>query len=141
MEAAIEGIPSVGFSLYDWSFNADFTIAKQVAHTLTQQMLQTPLPEHTLLNVNIPKRTAADYKGMKICRQAYAKWAEEFDKRIDPRGKDYYWMVGKFINMDRGDDIDIQALADGYTSIVPIKIDFTDFEVKQKLERDWKGIL
>lgn len=78
---------------------------------------------------------------MKICRQAYAKWAEEFDQRVDPRGRDYYWMVGKFINLDKGDEIDIQALADGYASVVPIKIDFTDFETKKNLETNWKDIL
>lgn len=141
MEAAIEGIPSAGLSLYDFSFTADFTVAKQVAHTVAKQMLDFRMPDHTLLNINIPKRAPGDFKGMKICRQAHAKWAEEFDKRVDPRGREYYWMTGRFINMDKGDEIDIQALADGYASVVPIKIDFTDFETKQMLERDWKGIL
>jgi 5'-nucleotidase len=141
MEAAIEGIPSVGFSLYDFGFKADFTVSKKIAYAVTKQMLEHKLPAHTLLNINIPKRTPEEFKGMKICRQAYAKWAEEFDQRVDPRGRDYYWMVGKFINLDKGDEIDIQALADGYASVVPIKIDFTDFETKKKLEQEWKDIL
>src|ERR1019366_4256917 len=91
MEAAIEGVPSIGLSLLDYKFDADFTVAKKVAHELTSRMLARQMPEHILLNVNIPIATLADFKGMKICRQAYAKWAEEFDHRVDPRGKDYYW--------------------------------------------------
>ena len=137
MEAAIEGIPSIGFSLLDYKFDADFTIAKTVVHELTKRMLARKMPEHTLLNVNIPNVKEADYKGMKICRQAYAKWEEDFDHRIDPRGKDYYWMVGKFLNMDKHSGTDAEALHDGYTSIVPVKIDFTDYKMKEWLEGEW----
>ncbi|HYD21207.1 MAG TPA: 5'/3'-nucleotidase SurE [Flavipsychrobacter sp.] len=137
MEAAIEGIPSVGFSSLDYNYNADFTVAKQVARDVTQRMLKSDLLPHTLLNVNIPIRTAETFKGLKICRQAYAKWEEEFDHRVDPRGKDYYWMTGKFLNMDKGDDTDVQALKDGYASVVPVKFDLTDYKVKEWLEKEW----
>jgi 5'-nucleotidase len=137
MEAAIEGVPSIGFSLLDYRFEADFTLAKTVARDLAKRMLAGKMPEHMLLNVNIPRIAEADYKGMKICRQAYAKWAEEFDHRIDPRGKDYYWMVGKFINMDKHPGTDVEALNDGYVSIVPVTIDFTDMKMKQWLEQEW----
>lgn len=140
MEAAIEGIPSVGFSLYDFNYDADFTVAGEVANTITKRMLQSPLPEHTLLNVNIPKLKPADFKGIKICRQAYAKWEEEFDHRVDPRGKDYYWMTGKFLNLDDRDDTDVKALVDGYASVVPVKFDFTDNHMKTMLEQDWENI-
>ncbi len=138
MEAAIEGVPSIGFSSLDYKFNADFTVAKQVVHELTQRMLAQKMPDHILLNVNIPITTVADFKGMKICRQAYARWAEEFDHRIDPRGKDYYWMTGKFINMDTEPGTDVEALKNGYASVVPIKIDFTDTKMKEWLEKEWK---
>ena len=137
MEAAIEGIPSVGFSSLDYNYNADFTVAKQVAREVTQKMLSSDLLPHTLLNVNIPIRSAEEFKGLKICRQAYAKWEEEFDHRVDPRGKDYYWMTGKFLNMDKGDDTDVQALKDGYASVVPVKFDLTDYKVKEWLEKEW----
>ncbi|PQJ09198.1 5'/3'-nucleotidase SurE [Flavipsychrobacter stenotrophus] len=138
MEAAIEGIPSIGFSLCDFKFDADFTLAKTVVRDIVKRMLAEPMPEHTLLNVNIPVVAAADYKGMKICRQAKAKWEEDFDHRIDPRGKDYYWMVGSFLNMDTGTDTDVAALERGYASVVPIKIDFTDYATKTMLEGKWK---
>lgn len=141
MEAAIEGIPSVGFSLLDFAYDADFSIAREVAHTIARQLLTTPMPPNTLLNVNIPKVTGSDFKGLKICRQAYAKWEEEFDRRTDPRGRNYYWMTGKFVNLDKGDGTDVQALHDGYASVVPIKFDFTDTHMKTHLEENWKQIL
>lgn len=141
MEAAIEGVPSIGFSLLDYKYDADFSIAKKVVRKLAIKMLEKPMPEHTLFNVNIPKATEADFKGMKICRQANAKWQEEFDHRTDPRGKDYYWMTGKFINMDKGDDTDAVALENGYASIVPIMFDLTDVATKKDIEHDWADIV
>ena len=137
MEAAIEGIPSIGFSSLDYKFEADFTLSKMVARELTQKMLAQVLPEHLLLNVNIPMVTPEEFKGMKICRQAYAKWEEQFDRRVDPRGKDYFWMVGKFMNMDLESGTDVEALKDGFASIVPVKIDFTDLKMKSWLEEEW----
>ncbi|WP_118950148.1 5'/3'-nucleotidase SurE [Taibaiella helva] len=134
MEAAVEGIPSAGFSLLDFNFDADFSIAKMVAREVAQRMLAEPMPEHFLLNVNIPKVKQTGFKGIRVCRQADAKWAENFDKRKDPRGRDYYWMTGKFINRDRGADTDIEALNNGYASIVPVRIDFTDNRIKQWME-------
>lgn len=142
MEAAIEGVPSIGFSLLDYRHDADFSRAKEVATTLAKKILAQPLPPHSLLNVNIPKTDESKpYKGLKICRQAHAKWEEEFDKRIDPRGKDYYWMTGKFINLDQGEGTDVQALAEGYTSIVPVQFDLTDKVIKEKIATEWADII
>jgi 5'-nucleotidase len=137
MEAAIEGIPSAGFSLGDFNFDADFTVAKEVAYAIAKRLLDKSLPEHTLLNVNIPKLKKDAFKGIKICRQAYAKWEEEFDHRVDPRGEDYYWMVGKFVNMDKGYGTDVEALKTGYASVVPVRFDLTDELMKERLEREW----
>lgn len=134
MEAAVEGIPSAGFSLQDFNFDADFSVAKEVAREVTKKMLAEHMPEHFLLNVNIPKVTKTDFKGTKICRQADAKWSENFVKRKDPRGRDYFWMTGKFVNRDRGMDTDIEALDNGYASIVPVRIDFTDEKLRSWLE-------
>jgi 5'-nucleotidase len=137
MEAAIEGVPSIGFSLLDYKFDADFTVAKKVVTELATRMLAKPMPDHMLLNVNVPIATPATFKGLKLCRQAHAKWAEEFDHRVDPRGRDYYWMVGKFVNMDNTPGTDVEALKEGYASIVPIRIDFTDMKMKDWLEEEW----
>lgn len=141
MEAAIEGIPSAGFSLLDFKYEADFSLSKEVARVIAIQMLADKLPEHTLLNVNIPKLGRDDFKGIKICSQAYAKWNEEFDHRTDPRGKDYYWMTGKFINKDTHPDADVNALEQGYASVVPVKIDFTDYLMKDQLSAQWNNIM
>jgi 5'-nucleotidase len=138
MEAAIEGVPSVGFSYLDYSFDADFTLCKEVAHSVAKQMLETNLPGGTLLNVNIPIVSAADFKGVKVCRQADAKYVETFDERRDPRGKKYYWLTGEFTNRDNGDDTDVWALANNYASLVPVQFDLTDYKMKKELEKIWK---
>jgi 5'-nucleotidase len=130
MEAAIEGIPSIGFSLLDYDANANFTLTKKVVATLLQQYLQriNELDEHLLLNVNIPKINEEDFKGIKMCRQAYAKYNEDFIERQDPHGNNYYWLTGVFNNKDEGTDTDVWALANKYASVVPVTIDFTDYK-------------
>jgi len=141
MEASIEGVPSMGFSSLDYRFEADFTVAKQVARELTIRMLGNAMPEHILLNVNVPICTPETFKGMKLCRQANAKWAEEFEHRKDPRGRDYYWMTGRFVNMDKGTGTDVEGLAAGYASVVPVRIDFTDVKTKEWLSEEWSDIV
>lgn len=138
MEAAIDGIPAAGFSLMDFKWEADFTVAKKVARTIAQQMLATRLPENFLINVNIPKVSEEDFKGIKVCRQAIAQWKENFEKRVDPRGKDYYWMTGKFVNEDMGEDSDLENLRQGYASVVPVKFDLTDEVVGSWIKRNWE---
>ncbi|MNL37745.1 5'-nucleotidase SurE [compost metagenome] len=138
MEAAIDGIPAAGFSLQDFRWDADFSIAKKVVRTVTQQMLGSHLPENFLVNVNIPKVSEADFKGIKVCRQASAQWKENFEKRVDPRGNDYYWMTGKFVNNDMGADSDLENLKQGYASVVPVKFDLTDEVVGSWIRRNWE---
>ncbi len=125
MEGAIEGIPAAGISLCDFSYQADFTLAARIARQVAINILQNGLPPGVLLNVNIPKTEEKPFNGVKICRQALAKWEEDFDERKDPNGKKYYWLTGKFVNYDNGNDTDEWALANGYASIVPIHFDFT----------------
>nr|WP_262898827.1 5'/3'-nucleotidase SurE [Chitinophaga chungangae] len=138
MEAAIEGIPSVGFSFLNFDYDADFSIPRQVAREVTQKMLETTLPPHSLFNVNIPDLPAAEYKGIRLARQANAKWKEEFDERRDPNGKKYYWLTGEFSNQDFGSDTDVWALENGYTSLVPVQFDLTDYRLKEKLQNEWQ---
>jgi 5'-nucleotidase len=125
MEGAIEGIPSAGFSLCDFSYNGDFTLAAEIAKKTAQNILENGLPKGVLLNVNIPKIKKDELKGIKICRQALAKWEEDFDERKDPNGKPYFWLTGKFVNYDNGNDTDEWALENGYVSIVPVQFDLT----------------
>jgi 5'-nucleotidase len=100
VEAAIESIPSAGFSLLDHSVEADFTGARKYARLVVQQMLSTKLDKHTVLNVNIPAVPVELIKGVRICKQAYAKYEEDFIERSDPNGKKYFWLTGEFVNFD-----------------------------------------
>ncbi|MBP7554852.1 MAG: 5'/3'-nucleotidase SurE [Chitinophagaceae bacterium] len=138
VEAAIESIPSAGFSLLDHSIEADFEGARLFARQVVQKMLTTKLDKHTVLNVNIPALPANLLKGIKICRQAYAKYVEDFIARQDPHGRHYYWLTGEFVNFDKGKDTDVWALANGYVSVVPVQFDLTHYEQKKKLEKSWK---
>jgi 5'-nucleotidase len=137
MEASLEGIPSVGFSLCDYRHEADFGPAAYYAKYIVEQILNKGLPAHTLLNVNIPKLSLKEIKGIKISRQANAKWVEEYLERLDPTGKPYYWLTGKFINNDHGQDTDEWALANGYVSVVPVLHDLTAHYAIPFINENW----
>jgi 5'-nucleotidase len=137
VEAAIESIPSIGFSLLDYSLEADFTAARKYARLIVEQLLQTKVDKHTVLNVNIPIGKPEEIKGVKICRQAYAKYEEDFLEREDPHGRKYYWLTGEFVNFDEGTDTDVWALANNYVSLVPVQFDLTHYKLKEQLEKDW----
>ena len=137
LEAGIEGIPAIGFSLLDYNWNANFEHCKSFVETITRQVLEHGLSDGVVLNVNLPNLEQKDIKGIKICRQARANWVEEFDKRTNPMGRDYYWLAGKFVNMDNGEDTDEWALANGYVSVVPVQFDLTAHHAIQKLNT-WK---
>ena len=140
VEAAIESIPSVGFSLLDHSIEADFTASRKYARIIVQKMLSTKLDKHTVLNVNFPVAAEDLIKGIKICRQAYAKYEEDFIERNDPTGRLYYWLTGEFVNFDKGKDTDVWALSNNYVSVVPVQFDLTNYTQKAILEKTWKGV-
>lgn len=125
MEGAMEGIPSIGFSLLDHSIDADFSASKHYASILIRKALENPMPSGICLNVNIPNVATEMIKGIKVCRQARANWEEEFDERRDPNGRPYYWLTGVFRNYDQGNDTDIWALENNYVSVVPCQFDIT----------------
>lgn len=136
VEAGVEGIPAIGFSLLDYSLDANFEPAKKYVDHITRQVLENGLPKGIVLNVNIPNTPANDIKGTKICRQAKAQWEEDFDKRVNPMGREYYWLTGSFINQDKGEDTDEWALENGYVSIVPVQFDLTAHHFIQELN-EW----
>lgn len=138
MEASIEGINAVGFSLLDYHDGLDLEPAKGVATRIATHMLEAGIPQGTLLNVNIPALDAQSLKGIKICRQAIAKWEEEYDSRTDPNGKPYYWLTGKFVNKDHGEDTDEWALKQGYVSVVPTQYDMTAHHAISHINSQWQ---
>ena len=125
LESAISGVPSVGFSLMDYSHNADFSTCKPYVKLITEMTLLNGLPDGVCLNVNIPAVNGDDIKGIKVCRQGRSKWVEEFDTRIDPHKKDYYWLTGYFEKLEENEDTDQWALENNYVSVVPVHFDLT----------------
>ncbi|MHA6248844.1 5'/3'-nucleotidase SurE [Pontibacter sp. CAU 1760] len=138
IEAAIEGLPSIGFSLCDYGHEADFSHTEKFIEQIIRQALQHRIPENTALNVNLPKKSDEPVKGIKVCRQAHAKWQEEFDERLDPRNRKYYWMTGSFVNFDKGEDTDEWALVNNYVSIVPCQFDMTAHHAIPILNEGWE---
>ncbi|MDP4207045.1 MAG: 5'/3'-nucleotidase SurE, partial [Bacteroidota bacterium] len=132
IEGCIHGIPSVGFSLCDYSPNADFSKAKLCVAKIFQQIATNGIIPGTCLNINIPK---GESKGIMICRQTQGKWVEEFDKRTDPSQRDYYWLTGHFKNFEpTAMDTDAYAIENGYVAIVPVTIDMTAYHVMENLQ-------
>jgi len=123
MEGAIESIPSIGFSLDDHSQQANFDGCIALVEKLCREVLLNGLPPGVLLNVNFPN--TKNIKGFRISRQAKAKWKEEFDERLDPNKRKYYWLTGVFQLMDEGEDTDVWALRNNYASVVPVQFDLT----------------
>ena len=119
IEGAIEGTPAIGFSLCDYSHDADFSHTEEYIKKITLQVLSKSLPKGVALNVNFPPKQNEALKGIRICRQANAKWVEEFVQRLDPNGRSYFWMTGNFVNFDKGEDNDEWAIANNFVSVVP----------------------
>lgn len=135
MEASLDGIKSIGFSLLDYSFEADFEAASPFLAKLIADVLENGMGNTNLLNVNIPKLPTSEIKGLKVCRQANARWVEDFDEALDPRKQKYYWLTGKFENNDPGEDADVFALENGFISVVPCHHDLTDYKALSSLKK------
>lgn len=138
IEASIESIPSIGFSLLDYSMEADFTAARKYARIIVKTLMKRKSDKHLCLNVNFPAVDESLICGIKVCRQAYAKYEEDFIERKDPTGKNYFWLTGAFVNFDKGKDTDVWALANNYVSVVPVQFDLTNYVLKSKLEKTFK---
>ncbi len=137
IEGALEGLPSIGFSLCDFSSKADFSHVEEWVEKIALQVLERGIPKGVALNVNFPPKRNEPIKGIKICRQADAKWQEEFSERYDPTGRKYFWMAGNFVNFDKGEDNDEWAIANNYISIVPCQYDLTAHHAITQINKDW----
>lgn len=136
IEASLYGIPSIGFSVLDHSKDADFSLAVKMGPKIIADVLENSLPTHVALNVNFPLCSEGDFKGYRICKQTTGVWKEEFEKRIDPYGGEYYWLTGNFSNFEPdNEESDEWALLHNYASIVPVKIDFTEYNTIKELKK------
>lgn len=137
IEGALEGTPAIGFSLCDYSHQADLSHVDEIIVKVAKETIEKGIPKGIALNVNIPPIQNEKIKGIKICRQANALWEEDFDRRIDPYGREYFWMTGNFINHDKGEDNDEWAIANNYVSIVPCQFDMTGHFAISRINEDW----
>lgn len=135
MAAAIESsfynIPSIGLSLLDHDPGADFSAAMEFIPRIIKKVMEErdnyDLP--FCINVNIPNVPVEEIKGIRSCRQNKGYWREEFERRFDPRGREYYWLTGYFHNTELGaEDTDEFALLNNYISVVPIQVDLTNYK-------------
>ncbi len=137
IEAAIEGLPAIGFSLCEYGHGADFLQCLEWVGQVCRSALAHGIPPGTALNVNLPKAANGPIRGLRLCRQARAKWQEEFDTRLDPYDRPYHWLVGAFVNLDPGTDTDEYALARQYVSIVPCLFDLTNRPGLEMMSQAW----
>jgi 5'-nucleotidase len=140
MEGAINHIPSIGFSLLDYDPDADFIPSGKVAREVIQMVMNKGLPDGICLNVNIPSVPSEEIKGIRMCSQANGFWKEEFEKRTDPGGREYYWLTGFFHNREPeggGTGTDEWALEHHYVSVVPINTDMTAYSMLKKM-KSWE---
>ncbi len=137
LEACMEGIPSIGFSLTDYAHHADFDASDIYVSKIIDMVIKNSLPEGVCLNVNIPAVAKEEIRGIKVCRQAKGRWVEDFDRRRDPHNREYYWLAGYFKDGDPSEDTDSYALARNYISLVPVHFDFTAHKAISKISK-WK---
>ena len=139
-EAAMGGIPGIGFSILDYASDANFEFTEKYIKSIIKQVLGKGLVNNTALNINFPKYTNQDYRGLKVCTQAKAYWKEDFDERFDPRdGKPYYWLKGTFTVTEEDEKTDEWALKNYYVSLVPIQFDFTAYNKINEL-KNWEEL-
>lgn len=139
MAAAIEGclygIPSIGFSLLDYDELPDFSASIMFGRVIVQNVLEKGLSKGCCLNVNIPVLPVKSVKGIRVARQNKGTWREEFEKRTDPRGVDYYWLTGYFLNEEpEATDTDEYWLNQGYISVVPVQVDLTSYTELERIK-------
>ena len=128
IEGSFEGSRAVGFSLLDYSSDADFTASVYYAKKIIPQLLKMTFPPYISLNINIPKGNVEDIQGIKITRQTKGYWEEDLEERIDCFGRPYYWLSGYLVDQDGKEDSCQWALTHNYISIQPVQVDLTAYQ-------------
>jgi len=138
MEAAIGGVPGIAFSIHapeDFQGVLDFSSAARVARRIVAQLIQTGLSSSLLLNVNMPYLPEDQIKGIVVTRQGLRVYRDRLDRRIDPRGRPYYWIGGDAPTAIPDEGTDFSAIESGYVSITPLHLDMTDFQILDSLRK------
>lgn len=136
IEGAMKCIPSIAFSLCDYSMDADFRPMEGIVRDLVTKVLAEGLPHYVALNVNVPPGN--DIRGVRACRMSNGHWRNEVEKFTHPRGYYYYFLVGYYQNDEpQAEDTDAWALANGYAAVTPVTVDITAHEYLEKLKGDF----
>lgn len=135
LEGPILGIPAIAASLDAWA-SQDFSVAAAFTAQLALRVLQDGIPDGTLLNVNVPGLTQGEIKGVRITKMGRRLYRDQWDKRIDPRGRTYYWLAGEVMELNNDPDSDVVAVEEGYISVTPVQLDLTRYDQMQRL-RGW----
>lgn len=139
MGAAIEGsfygCPSIGLSVDDHSPDADFEGAVRYGEAIIRAVLEAKPATPLCLNVNLPAIPADELKGVRLCRQTAGYWRERFVRHEDPRGREYFWLTGEYVNAEpEAEDTDEWAVRHGYVAVVPVQVDMTDYRRMEELK-------
>jgi 5'-nucleotidase len=135
-EAAIMDVPSIAISVASHQV-LDFSFASKVAKFLSQEVYKRGLPLGTMLNVNIPNLPENQIAGIVVTKQGKSKWDDIYEKRIDPYGRNYYWLTGNLMEVDTDLDIDQAAIKSNYVSVSPIHFDLSDYKTFNMM-KEWK---
>jgi len=133
VEGAICGLPSLAVSVAAFE-NCNYAFAAKFATRMVSKVLENGLPLDTLLNINVPCVDEPDIAGVAITRLGTRKWKDVFDKRIDPRGRTYYWMAGDVVECDEDENADAVAIRNNLISVTPIHLDLTRYDLIEQLK-------
>ena len=133
LEGPILGIPAIASSLDSWD-SKDYSAAAHFTARLALKVLEDGVPAGTLLNVNIPALPMDQIKGVRITRMGQRLYKDQWDKRLDPRGKTYFWLAGELMEVDNGPDTDVVAVEQGYISVTPVQLDLTRYDQMDRLK-------
>ena len=139
VEGTLYGIPSIGFSINTHADDPDFSGVLFFGRQILDRVLQDGLRNNVYLNVNFPDLPKDQIRGIRLARQGAGRWVKEFDHRVTLRGRHYFWMVGEFEDQEAvgAPDADHHVVDSGYVSIVPHRIDTTDYEEMERLRQLW----
>lgn len=135
-EGTILGIPSIAVSLTSYTYK-NFSVAAEFAGKIAKLVLKKGLPPGTLLNVNVPALPKSKIKGAIVTKQGKSSWDDTYEKRFDPGNREYYWLTGSMLKVDKTIEFDVKAVDSGYISVTPIHYDLTDYETYENMQ-SWK---
>ena len=139
-EGTVYGVPSVGLSINTHDPDPDFEGTLYYSRWVLDHVLEDGMRKGVFLNVNFPAIPKDQIRGIRMARQGAGRWIKEFDHRVTLRGKHYFWMVGEFEDQEAvGDpDADHHVVDSGFVSIVPHRVDTTDYEELERLRDNWR---